>query len=537
MGSIQVYITGEPKPAVDPNSQIFVSTHCDSCQETSPSVPMSYDSKCLSLAKYFEMRFHGHAYKRRRVNVNDPLPETSIPKPNDNDHDLVTCTHSLHRDLIHNFTYNGITAHFKYIPITVWEIHLPPLIIRLPEVRICDQIQPLYESVKALSQNGYEVYVRIYERLAQLCSDTEVPLIKHLKDMLNEDQMMFKSRIEVVHTLLTEKVGGTLWEVNDAILMAKRALADSVEVWGPRLQDAAVQMKTLLKAESQSAIDTGTICTEDLRPETLDDDDKIRYDSDDNVLDAPTSSGTGHQSTQTKASSRKSVEEKKTRKSIWNQLMSSSGSSSAVASPIPPNEHHTLPLGAFPVPVNDQDLSSIIAHTLISCEYRRGLEQMQAPAADNSGSPSLKRKSHNIDASAAGDEEGSDRTDQSKAEEKRNKSHSHCEVQFHDVTTSFTCKLYFAKEFEAMRSSYLHKNRNEGAERRASSNSLSPKQTEKVESRGKINMDAWKSTEAEDIRKEFARSLSQSVPWEAKGGKSGSHFSQTIGMCIDVMVA
>lgn len=69
----------------------------------------------------------------------------------------------------------------------------------------------------------------------------------------------------------------------------------------------------------------------------------------------------------------------------------------------------------------------------------------------------------------------------------------------------------------------------DGGLRKASANSLSPKVLlEKVDSKGKLSLDSWKSSEAEEIRREFARSLSKSVPWDAKGGKSGSRFSKTM---------
>lgn len=123
--------------------------------------------------------------------------------------------------------------------------------------------------------------------------------------------------------------------------------------------------------------------------------------------------------------------------------------------------------------------------------------------------------------------------DQSRTEEKekKNKCNHHCDVHFHDTTTNFTCKIYYAKEFEAMRRSCLHKPAPErsSVDRKSSSNSLKLKGMDKTDSKSKINMEAWRLPDTDEIRKAFARSISQSLPWDAKGGKSGSRFSKTIG--------
>lgn len=284
-----------------------------------------------------------------------------------------------------------------------------------------------------------------------------------------------------------------------------------------------------------------------------------KYDSDDGILDntlsspvatlgaakgtpnlasSTTTTNAGNASSSSASSTtgptKRGPEEKKTVKSIWNQLVSSSGSMSALQSPIPANEHHAMPLGMFPVAVNDQDLSSIVAHTLMSFEYRKALENM---GSDAMNSPSVKRKSQ--EGSVGDEEEKEGKSAGSASEEKKNKSHCHAEVHCHDSTTNVACKLYFAREFEAMRRMCLRTTNSgsgnvaddseEGGKRRRTSgtNNLSPKILEKVDSKGKLSLDAWKAVDAEDIRKEFARSLSRSVLWDAKGGKSGSRFSKT----------
>lgn len=510
MGCVQVYLTEEPKRL--PANTIFVSTYCDICQESSPAVPLSSDSRCLSLAKYLELRFHSHAYTRRQINVDGPMPEAT-KSVHAGDGQESGCTHSLNKDLVHSFSLNGIVANFQYSPIQTWAIRLPDLVCELSGERICGNTKALQEEVKQLSQNGYEVFAKINDRLAQFSTDTENALMSNLKATINGDQLMFKSRVEVVHTLLTDQKVN-LNEVTDAMNLAKRALAESVEAWGPRLQEAAQQYKLILK---EGQVTEATTHTDD-GGDSDNVEEKVKYDSDDGVLDGSSTSSVPLKTP------KKGLEERKTVKSIWNQLVSSSGNLNVLQSPIPANEHHTLPMGVYPVTVDEKDLSSIVAHTLVSFEYRRALELM---GSDTSNSPNVNRKSQ--DGSIGDDEEKeSSKSTDEKEKEKKNKAHFHAEILCHDSTTNFTCKVYFAREFEAMRRICMTTNRDlDVVTRKSSAPSLSPKLLEKTDSKGKLNLDSWKSLEAEEIRKNFARSLSKSVLWDAKGGKSGSRFAKT----------
>lgn len=526
MGCVQVYLTEEPKRL--PRNTIFVATHCDTCQESSPPVPLSNDSKCLSLAKYLEMRFHCHSYHRRKINVNGPMPEATKNVDTGDDLGVPGCAHSLHKELVHSFTLNGIVANFQYSGIQTWEIKLPDLVCALVGTGKlkCENTKALQEEVKLLSQSGYEVFAKVLDRLAQFSTETENPLIAGLKSALTSDQLMFKSRIEVVLTLLTDDQV-KLNEVTDAMGLAKRAIAESVEAWGPKLQEAAQQYKLMLKNEGNALPETVQTVDEAGGVESESSEDKPKCDSDDMIPDQANVSSATKVVTKTKG-----LEEKKSVKSIWNQLVSSGGNLNMLQSPIPSNEHHSLPLGMFPVTVNDQDLSSIVAHTLVSFEYKRALEIMGMEVGT---SPNVKRKSEGS-VGAEGDEEKEGRSTGS--DEKKNKLNCHAEIHCHDSTTNVTCKVFFAREFEAMRRICLKANNievgtdtkdDDVVKRRGSSNNnLSPKQLEKVDSKGKLSLDSWKAVEAEDIRKEFARSLSRSVLWDAKGGKSGSRFSKTM---------
>lgn len=85
-----------------------------------------------------------------------------------------------------------------------------------------------------------------------------------------------------------------------------------------------------------------------------------------------------------------------------------------------------------------------------------------------------------------------------------------------DSTCNFTCKVYYAKEFDNLRCNLLEAPN-------ATLDSRNPK------AKCKIPTDTRAlEEETNQIRKMFTRSLCQSVVWEARGGKSGSKFSKTI---------
>lgn len=72
--------------------KIIMWSWCSVCQTCSPSVQMSRDTWSFSFAKYLELKFHGSLYTKRG-NTN--------------------CSHNLHHDNIHYFSYNNIVAEFE----------------------------------------------------------------------------------------------------------------------------------------------------------------------------------------------------------------------------------------------------------------------------------------------------------------------------------------------------------------------------------------------------------------------------------------
>lgn len=370
----------------------------------------------MSFAKYLEHRFHSHAYKRRTVDLIDNKENTNDMQFVEASKSNQQCPHSMHRDHVQYFSYNGIVASFVYTPIEVWEIGLPPLILKLHTPLIRDCLAVL-EEIKSFAQAGYEVYAKIYDKLAQYSSDVEFPMLASLKNILNRDQFAFREKVAIVQTRLTEKPV-SMYDISDAMLVVKKTLADDIDLWNLKLNEAAVQARSTYSTKADTVpVDAGTICTEDLRPDSppvgagetdISSDSVQREESEPTVDAAPRDrqSSSGDSSPvkpHSEVTPLKETTDKKSVKTLLRELLPSDKHAiSVLQSPLPSNEHYGLTTGIFPVLVHDQDLSSVIAYSLMSNEFKKALEKMHtgftasndASATVATPSPNVKRKSH-----------------------------------------------------------------------------------------------------------------------------------------------
>lgn len=234
--------------------------------------------------------------------------------------------------------------------------------------------------------------------------------------------------------------------------------------------------------------------------------------------------------------------DKKSVKTILRELLPGEKPIQPLPSPIPANENLSLPIGCVPVLVHDQDFSSVIAYSLASFDYKRKLDSLNYCDTH--------RKSY--DATTDTDDASSSVPSKESDKEKKAKStQTHIEMSFQDSTsgTQFTCKVYFARDFDSMRSKLLslaglidEHVRMPFYRKHASSDGegKSSKDFDRMSSNNSLNIscDQFKSDEkCEDIPKKdldrvraaFIRSLSKSIRWEARGGKSGSKFCKTLG--------
>lgn len=577
MGCVTVKLNEEAQR----HKQITMFSWCSKCKELSKSVTMQTDTYCLSFGKYLELRFHGHAYRCRDLRRDET--DLSNTKPSN---DFV-CTHSLHRDHVQYFSYNGIVASFSYTPVEVWEISLPALkiLLRIPRSM---EAASLTDEIKSFSSRGYDIFVVIYDRLAQLLSDVECPLLNSMKKTLNNDQLAFREKVNAVHLLLAEPLVHA-YEIDDAIFIMKKTLVDFIEIWTQRLADASVQYRNIcaqqsnksesststtsstaststitqqlqpIQSESQEgpSIDSGTICTEDFRsdPESPLDSSKsnvflsreVSVDSDNSTIQKMNSTDSSNTTLSNQVTAERDTKssvssDKKSVKTILRELLPGEKPVQPLPSPVPSSENLSLTMGCVPVLVHDQDFSSVIAYSLASFDYKRKLDSLSYCETN--------RKSYDA-ATDTEDTLSSSISKESEKEKRTKTTQTHVEMSFQDSTTGtqFTCKVYFARDFDLLRSKLLNlagsideHARMPFYRKHANSDSegQSTKDFDRKSSNNSLNMscdpltldEKCADTQKKDVdrvRAAFIRSLSKSIRWEARGGKSGSKFCKTLG--------
>ncbi|KZC09496.1 Putative 1-phosphatidylinositol 3-phosphate 5-kinase [Dufourea novaeangliae] len=518
-------------------NQILMWSKCMKCKSVSPVVPMSDDTWSLSFAKYLELRFHGNAYTRRGSD---------------------TCQHLLHYDHYQYFTKKNMLAVFKYTKISQWEISLPPPLINV--IYEPKQHADVIEEMKSLTLKGDEVFSTIREKLTTL--QTDMDSLNAAKQQLTKDQQYFKNKIEEIQLKLTsptlenkklegkvseKQVQALMFRIEDGIVILKRLISEVVFTWNAKILEMSVKKKDerprrfterSLTTGSNSIIDTDGYITEDTASESQIED-LSPMSADYNAIDAiaavqndlPGMEGIENSDNELLESNNPddivivqgspkmhqrshsdvlplAVEDmpdkKKKKKTILSQLLPSVPVTQPIPNPLGSLEHHLLPLGSVvPIVVYESEPSSIIAYALDSHDYKHALHELMrtTKGPDLNPSPLNKRKfpenKENLPDIMQSDSDKSvsnmDSNTQSPAvtseteeDKKATKQQNYIEVQFNDATTNFYCRIYFAAQFAALRESVLPC--------------------------------------GEDS---YTRSLSRSIQWVARGGKSGSSFCKT----------
>ncbi|XP_032663167.1 1-phosphatidylinositol 3-phosphate 5-kinase isoform X1 [Odontomachus brunneus] len=553
------------EPFVQENDdQILVWSKCMRCKSVSPVVPISSDTWCLSFAKYLELRFYGGVYTRRGMDA---------------------CQHSLHHDHYQYFTRKNMLAVFKFTRISQWEISLPPPLINI--IYDPKQHANVIEEMKSLALKGDEVFSAIREKLTQVLQ-TDLESLNIAKQQLTKDQQYFKNKIEEIQLKLTSptlenkrlegktserQVQALMFRIEDGIVILKRLISEAVFTWNNKLSEMSTKRKDerprrfterSLTAGSNSVIDNDGYITEDTASESqLEDLSPMSADynavdaitaiqgdfqastelvenSDNESANNPDEIVTGNQgspkmhqrshSDVLPLSSDDMSDKKKKKKTILSQLLPSVSVNHTITNPLGSLEHYLLPLGSVvPIVVYESEPSSIIAYALDSHDYKHALQELlrttkgsefnpspqpsrrKLPEGRDSSldlaqsnefkrpsvlsffrgnSPNLANSPVESDKNISGMESGNvvaGTTEPVVDDDKRTiKQQNYIEVQFNDTTTNFFCRIYFAAQFAALRESVLPC--------------------------------------GEDG---YTRSLSRSVQWAAKGGKSGSAFCKT----------
>ncbi|KAK3611164.1 hypothetical protein CHS0354_026571, partial [Potamilus streckersoni] len=224
-------------------TNILMWSWCRKCKQVTPVTPMSIDTWNMSFAKFLELRFHCGIFTRR-----------ASGEP---------CQHSLHHDHYLYFGFKDIVASFKYTPIKLKDIAIPPFVVhRVPEIHNVNFGQ-LKEETKRLTNKGIDLYSCVLEYVVKL--KAEAPL-DPISQMCNNH--MFRQRVEKkqlkhlshgirekLDKLMSINSGNTftpddnilLMEVQDDIVRLKRCLAEAVVSWNTKLQDLFTQYKKYIK--------------------------------------------------------------------------------------------------------------------------------------------------------------------------------------------------------------------------------------------------------------------------------------------------
>ncbi|XP_077502405.1 1-phosphatidylinositol 3-phosphate 5-kinase fab1 [Amblyomma americanum] len=238
-GCIQILLHHLDNPAATAQSSILMWSWCRKCRFVTPLTTMSDETWSLSFAKYLELRFHGHAYTCRALHEQ--------------------CQHTLHHDYYQYFASQQIVASFKYSPIAMREVALPPPVISI--VDEIPQVSAVVDEIRDLALKGYWVYNTVVETLCSLRAQVQATKYEafaaDLMEMQQSEKNAFKEKIEDIQLQLTSpnlkmcqsqdpatldtsvlnEVCSLAWKINDSLVLLKHYIADAVNCWNKRLQD------------------------------------------------------------------------------------------------------------------------------------------------------------------------------------------------------------------------------------------------------------------------------------------------------------
>ena len=231
-------------------------------------------------------------------------------------------------------------------------------------------------------------------------------------------------------------------------------------------------------------------------------------------------------------------------KSLINNFLSGSNTL-IVPDPFVHSQHYLLPMREkLPILLDDNDIGSIIAYTLTTLDYERKLHEIQssltmqksrlnstAAALNTMNSMQIDLKESNLNPQDASNSSitvsvGGGVSNNLK---ESNLLNDNIDVQFNDATTNYYCFIHFASQFRKLRSEVLNATVNSASTTSTTSTNL----TTSTSSRSSQNSSSTQQAERDnnfhfDTEEAYIRSISQTVEWVAKGGKSKASFSKTL---------
>ncbi|CAF3552282.1 unnamed protein product [Rotaria socialis] len=457
-----------------PSNSIYMWNYCEHCRESSAKRLMSSRTWSLSFTKFLELLFH--------------LESFSVSSTR-------SCQHHIFRDHYHYFHSQQFVASFRLFQIKLKEFYLPKSTMTLkPFVFERDYY---IELTKSLSVNGYSIFSTIVERLVEFKSFNLMPefLISKIDQYLLQErieQQIFRSLMDEIQLKMTAGNSGGDGEqkrqldatsyvsIDDQIVEAKKFITKIVQNWNTTLLDLVqiikkqekqresskkVAIKAVPSGETSADIASSCLSETDL-PNT--------FENSSTLQSQPSATGDTDESTIESGSTKvtSTADDEITRRTgvfkfLSTFLPTAENDFVPLKSPFNDDEHLQLS-GKFVV--NHRELSSIIAHALSMSEYEQRLNEETLLLNETI-------QEQNTDVKQQVDDNGTPLED-----------HQHIDLHFHDSSTKFTVKIFYAAKFHLLRQTIL-------------------------------------TNHSDEIS--YIRSLSHCKKWQPRGGKSKSEFWQT----------
>ncbi|XP_068752478.1 1-phosphatidylinositol 3-phosphate 5-kinase-like isoform X2 [Montipora capricornis] len=239
-GSVYIHMRNLESPIPGFQHTILTWSWCKECKQVTPIVPLSPEAWALSFAKYLELRFYAGSYKRRAS--------------------VEPCGHSLHKEHYQYFAYANMVASFKYRPIKLFEIAIPPRTISIKEKTRDASLW--IDDIKAIATRGTSVFASFCDSLESLRAffstqpDRQARMQQFFLALMDE-QTNFMDQVDLVekkalslqapqNPLATEDRSDQLgpddrqaleYVIANSLNSLKKTLCEAVEGWNHSLQE------------------------------------------------------------------------------------------------------------------------------------------------------------------------------------------------------------------------------------------------------------------------------------------------------------
>lgn len=438
-------------PKTPPTNGIYMWSYCEHCREvierlfsrkrssdcsfqSSAKRLMSSRTWSLSFTKFLELLFHLESFCVSSTR---------------------SCQHHLFRDHYHYFHSQQFIASFRLFNIKLREFHLPISRIQLePFVYERDYY---IELTKSLSVDGYNIFSTIVERLVELKNSNLIPesIQSKIDQYLTQErleQQTFRALMDEIQLKMTagsndnerkRSLDATSYiSIDDQIAEAKKFITKIVHSWNTTLLELGQSLKKYEKQQRElakkvpiraipsgeaTALEVSTSIQNDfetmptINDSTTADFDEVNLENGTKLLPQ----------TDDDSSRRPGV-----LKFLSNFLNNSDNDSFSLTSPFHEDEHLQI-LGKYII--NRRELSSVIAHGLSMSEYEQRLtEELNLLNSTNENSSDSHQESIK-----------QQENDNDSADDDNN--HQHIELHFHDSSTKFTVKIFYAAKFHQLR--------------------------------------------------------------------------------------